>query len=195
MVGAQLINNLVEGTAVSQTTEEAESPQVEVPAGGVLVTVESSNTKEDWMDQMVAEFNAAGMQTSNGRPIVVEVTHGTSGGAMDAILNGAAQPVAWSPGDQSWVEQANEAWRQRTNRPLASAACPATVYAPLGFVMWQPMAETLGWPDTPVSWETIATAVLNGVSSALGIHTQGMQILVCSQWPALSMVSRVRQTP
>ncbi len=153
MVGVQVIGNLVE--SVADSGADSSEPQVEVPSGGVLVTVESSNTKEAWMNQMQAEFNAAGMTTSNGRPIVVEVTHGTSGGAMDAILGGSIQPIAWSPGDQSWVEQANEAWQQRTNRPLASEACPPTVYAPLGFAMWQPMAETLGWPDEPIGWDTI----------------------------------------
>lgn len=156
LIGVQFINNLMEDTAVGQAADSTPAePQVEVPAGGVLVSVASSNTKENWMDQVVAQFNAAGLETSNGRPIVVEVSHVTSGGSMDAILNGSSQPVAWSPGDQSWVEQANETWRQRTNRPLAGEACPATVYAPLGFAMWRPMAETLGWPDQPIAWDTI----------------------------------------
>lgn len=156
MVGVELIGNLVGDTAVSQPDDTGSTvSQVEVPSGGLLVTVASSNTKEDWMNGVTADFNAAGMQTSGGRPIVVEVSHVTSGGSMDAILNGTSQPVAWSPGDQSWVEQANDTWRQRYNKPLASEACPATVYAPLGFAMWRPMAETLGWPDTPIGWDTI----------------------------------------
>lgn len=156
MIGVQVIGNLVENAATtSGNGEEGNEPQVEVPAGGVLITVASSNTKEDWMDQVVADFNAAGMKTSSGRPIAVDVSHVTSGGSMDAILNGTSQPVAWSPGDQSWVEQANETWRQRFNKPLASAACPPTIYAPLGFAMWRPMAETLGWPNDPISWDTI----------------------------------------
>ncbi|MCA9976247.1 MAG: VWA domain-containing protein, partial [Anaerolineales bacterium] len=62
---------------------------------------------------------------------------------------------AWSPGDQSWVDQANDAWRQRINKPIASESCQPTIYAPLGFAMWRPMAEQLGWPDTPISWDTI----------------------------------------
>lgn len=157
MVGVQVIGNLVEGATTSQTDAETRPPQVDVPAGGILVTVESSNTKEAWMKQMEADFNAAGMKTSNGRPIAVQVTHGTSGGAMDAILGGTMQPIAWSPGDQSWVDQANDAWRQRTNKPLASQSCPATVYAPLGFAMWKPMAETLGWPNEPIGWDTIVS--------------------------------------
>lgn len=149
MIAYQFVSNL------TTADPEQSTPAVEVPAGGVLVSLASSNTKENWLNQMVAEFNAAGLETSDGRPVVVEVSHVTSGGSMNAILDGNSQPIAWSPGDQSWIDQANEAWRQRHNKPLASQACPATIYAPLGFAMWRPMAETLGWPDTPIGWDTI----------------------------------------
>jgi hypothetical protein len=74
---------------------------------------------------------------------------------MNAILDGQLEPVAWSPGDQSWVAQANAAWEQRFNKPIASRDCPATIYAPPGFAMWRPMVETLGWPDQPIGWDTI----------------------------------------
>ncbi|MAT98717.1 MAG: hypothetical protein CL608_16360 [Anaerolineaceae bacterium] len=137
-------------TAVTNPTDE-----IEVPAGSVLVTLASSNTKESWLDQVVEKFNAEQVETSAGSPIVVDVSHVTSGGSMNAILDGSSQPVAWSPGDQSWVDQANDTWRQRTNLPLASQSCAPTIYAPLGFAMWRPMAETLGWPETPIGWDTI----------------------------------------
>lgn len=126
-----------------------------VPEGSVLVTLASSNTKRNWLDQVTAEFNASGRTTSSGSTVVVEVSHVTSGGSLNAILDGSLQPTAWSPGDQSWVAQANDTWRQRNNRPIASEACQATIYAPLGFAMWRPMAETLGWPDSPIGWDTI----------------------------------------
>ena len=74
---------------------------------------------------------------------------------MNDILDGESKPVAWSPGDQSWATLINETWRQRENHPLSSQACQPTVYAPIGFAMWRPMAEALGWPDTPIGWHTI----------------------------------------
>ena len=74
---------------------------------------------------------------------------------MNAILDGESMPVVWSPGDQSWATLINETWRQRVKHPLISEACPPTVYAPIGFAMWRPMAEALGWPDTPIGWDTI----------------------------------------
>ena len=126
-----------------------------VPEGTILVTLASSNTKRNWLDQITAEFNSSGQTTGDGQAIIVEVSHVTSGGSMNAILDGISQPIAWSPGDQSWVEQLNDTWRQRHNKSIATDACPATIYAPLGFAMWRPMAETLGWPETPVGWDTI----------------------------------------
>lgn len=149
----QLIGNLVE--EASTGGEVGVSEATGVPAGTILVTLASSNTKENWLDQVTAQFNSEGHETASGEVIVVEVSHVTSGGSMNAILAGTSQPVAWSPGDQSWVAQANETWQQRSNKTIASQECPATIFAPLGFVMWRPMAETLGWPDTPIGWDTI----------------------------------------
>ena len=146
----QLIGNLVGGGSSAQSEEPTP-----LPAGTVLVSVASSNTKQNWMDQIVEQFNAAGFETSGGDTIVAEVAHVTSGGSMNAILDGNLAPVAWSPGDASWVEQINTTWQQRFNRPINSEVCQATIYAPLGFAMWRPMAEALGWPDTPIGWDTI----------------------------------------
>ena len=156
IVATLLLTQLLGRARDLATSDSGDSPAtIEVPRGSVLVTLASSNTKESWLNQVVEKFNAAGISTSDGSPIVVNVSHVTSGGSMNAILDGSSQPVAWSPGDQSWVDQANETWRQRTNRPLASQSCEPTVYAPLGFAMWRPMAETLGWPNTPIGWDKI----------------------------------------
>jgi len=158
-LGLCVVGGIIASSFVSQFTGGQnggdDGSQIELPSGSVLVTLASSNTKRNWLDQVTAEFNAAGMSTSSGSPIVVDVSHVTSGGSMNAILDGDLQPTAWSPGDQSWVAQANETWRQRNNKPIASETCAPTIYAPLGFAMWRPMAETLGWPDEPIGWDTI----------------------------------------
>lgn len=126
-----------------------------LPEGTVLVSIASSNTKQNWLDQVVENFNEEGFQTSSDMAIVAEVEHVTSGGSMNAILDGDLAPVVWSPGDPSWVEQINTTWQQRFNKAINNEECQPTVYAPLGFVMWRPMAETLGWPDEPIGWDTI----------------------------------------
>ena len=119
------------------------------------VLVASSNTKRNWLDEVAAAFNRERRRSASGRLIVIEVDHVTSGGSMNAILGGSLQPVAWSPGDGSWVARLAETWQRREGKAIASEACRPTVYAPLGFAMWRPMAETLGWPDTPIGWDTI----------------------------------------
>ncbi len=135
----------------------SEAAPTSIPRNSVLVTLASSNTKESWLDQVTAQFNAEGHATSDGNTIIVETSHVTSGGSMNAILDGSSQPTAWSPGDQSWVDQANDAWEISHNKPLAGQPCQPTIYAPLGFVMWRPMAETLGWPTQPIGWDTIVS--------------------------------------
>ena len=147
---AQLIGSLTEDSSLS-----SEGEPTPLPANTVLLTLASSNTKRNWLDEVVEQFNAAGFETSAGRAIVAEVEHVTSGGSMNAILDGNIQPVAWSPGDPSWVEQINAVWQRRNNKPINSESCVPTIYAPLGFAMWRPMAEALGWPDTAIGWDTI----------------------------------------
>lgn len=127
--------------------------------GGRTVEVSflSANTKEDWIDEVTAAFNASQFTVASGKPIVVTVTHGNSGGTQQDILDGEVKPTVWSPGDQSWVDGANQVWTERHGRSLVSETCSPTVYAPIGFGMWRPMAEALGWPEEPISWETIVS--------------------------------------
>jgi len=142
------------GGSVPGSTEAA-------PAGSVVVDISSSNTKENWMDAVVAQFNAENHKIGSGETVFVRVTHVTSGGSQQDILNGKIKPTVWSPGDRSWVDGANVVWRDRTGRPLVAEACPSTVYAPSGFGMWRPMAEALGWPDTPISWDDLVQLSAN----------------------------------
>ncbi len=135
-------------TAASGTTAAA-------PAGSLEISFYSSNTKEDWINVVTDAFNKAEIKTKSGKPVFVRVTHVTSGGSQQDILSGKIKPTVWSPGDQSWVDGANQVWQDRTGRPLVSESCNPTVYAPIGFAMWRPMAEALGWPDKPISWDTI----------------------------------------
>ena len=144
-------------------TSPAVSAVTSVPQDAVVVEFHSSNTKEKWIDEIVADFNAEGHQTASGKPIVVAEHHVTSGGSYQAIMNGDIQPVIWSPGSGIWVEKANQTWRDRTGRPLIPNAgdCPATLHIPLVIGMWRPMAEALGWPDTPIGWGDLVDLATN----------------------------------
>lgn len=159
IAGVLLVRNLMGGSG--QLTGEVPGATEEAPRGSVVVDISSSNTKENWMDAVVAQFNAENHKIESGETIFVRVTHVTSGGSQQDILDGKVQPTVWSPGDQSWVDGANTIWRDRTGRVLVTEACPITVYAPSGFAMWRPMAEALGWPDTPISWDDLVQLSAN----------------------------------
>ena len=131
------------------------------PEGAVELLISSANTKEDWMNALVAQFNQEKHKLPSGEVISVSVKHVTSGGSQKDILDGKSTPVVWSPGDQSWVDGANQVWRDRTGKPLVTETCPPTILAPIGFAMWRPMAEALGWPDKPISWSDIVTLSAN----------------------------------
>ena len=156
IVGALLfprISQMFQGTTSSGTP--AADATVAPPANSIAIEISSSNTKEDWMNAVVAQFNAEQHKVASGDVIFVTVKHVTSGGSQKAILDGASKPVVWSPGDQSWVDEANRVWRDRNGTLLIPEACTQTVLAPTGFAMWRPMAEALGWPDKPISWDDI----------------------------------------
>jgi Ca-activated chloride channel family protein len=151
VVVALTLPKLLSQKPVSSTSETTPV----APSGAVTVDISSSNTKEDWMDAVVSQFNSQNHKLSTGESIFVRVEHVTSGGSQKAILNGKSQPTVWSPGDQSWIDGINQVWRDRSGKPLISESCSPTVLAPIGFAMWRPMAEALGWPDKPISWDNL----------------------------------------
>lgn len=148
VVGLSFIQEARDTAQARQQAEVAET----AAASTTIVEIASSNTKQNWMDAVAAQFNAENHTLPSGDRIEVRVSHVLSGGSQQAILSGSLQPTVWSPGEYSWVESANQTWRDRTGRPLVPDACPQTVNAPSGIAMWRPMAEALGWPDTPVGW-------------------------------------------
>ena len=141
----------------AQSTKTVNEPGTTLapPKGSIAIDISSSNTKEDWMNAVVAQFNQEQHKLTSGEVIFVRVEHVTSGGSQKAILEGKSQPTVWSPGDQSWIDGANQVWRDRTGKALISKSCPPSVLAPIGFAMWRPMAEALGWPEKPITWDTL----------------------------------------
>jgi Ca-activated chloride channel family protein len=121
----------------------------------LTIEIASSNTKQDWLEAVITKFNREVHTILSGEAIVVRATHGTSGGFQNQILDGDLQPIVFSPGDYSWVETTNEIWHDRTGKLLAPDTCPQTTFAPIGFAMWRPMAEALGWPDTSIGWNDL----------------------------------------
>ena len=121
----------------------------------VTVAIASPVTKSKWLAAGVAAFQAAGITTADGRPIQIVTSNVLSGDSMQQIAAETLQPVVWSPGEQTWVDQLNQRWNRGKPKPVASATCQPTVLTPVGLAMWRPMAEALGWPGRPVSLRSL----------------------------------------
>ncbi|OQY49093.1 MAG: hypothetical protein B6242_00150 [Anaerolineaceae bacterium 4572_78] len=153
VIGFFVYIQLGDGDATS--SGEAQSVSTPLPANAVHVEIYSSNTKQDWMNQIIETFNAE-KHVVDDNVIVVTVKHVGSGSSMNAILDDEAKPVVWSPGSDLWVTNINQAWKDRTGQEIISDECPATLRLPLAIAMWKPMAEALGWPNKPVGWDDLA---------------------------------------
>ncbi|MEO8178194.1 MAG: VWA domain-containing protein [Deltaproteobacteria bacterium] len=138
--------------APGPTTAGAQA--VPPPAANTLtLLLLNSVAKQAFIDRVVSDFNAEHMDVG-GKPIAIKVSHGTSGEHWSSIKEGRAQPVLWSPGDESWIRIANDSWRGIHNRSLFDKAEP-TVNVPLCIAMWEPMAMALGYPK-PLGWADLA---------------------------------------
>ena len=143
--------------ACSGSSSTSRTPEPTVPPNGIKITIVTNDTKAEWLRLVTDAFNALKIRTAAGHQIVVVVAQESSPGpTVERIVKGELQPTLWSPGDISWVEQANQQLQAAGKQPVVTAECPRVVYAPTGFAMWRPMAEALGWPDKPIGWREIA---------------------------------------
>jgi Ca-activated chloride channel family protein len=125
-----------------------------VPPNAVEIELWTNDTKAEWVHAVTAPFNDARIQTSSGRPVYVNVIQLSSGDVFPKINSGEIKPTIWSPGDMSWINEANVIWEDLTGRPLTQD-CSPSVYTVIGIGMWRPMAEAMGWPDESIGWDEI----------------------------------------
>ncbi len=120
----------------------------------VEIELWTNDTKAEWVHAVTGPFNEARIETSSGRPVFVHVNQLSSGDVFPKISSGELKPTIWSPGDMSWINEANVIWEDLTGRPLTQD-CTTSVYTVIGIGMWRPMAEAMGWPDEPIGWDEI----------------------------------------
>ena len=139
----------------SEDIEQTSSSTAKNSSDPIEISMWTNDTKASWVIRVTEDFNNAGFETASGRPIVVKVDQLSSGDVFPKILSGELQPTVWSPGETSWINDANVVWQDLHGRPLTSGPCTPVVYTAIGIGMWRPMAEAMGWPDTPIGWDDI----------------------------------------
>ena len=129
-------------------------PTKNVPPNAVEIELWTNDTKAEWVHAVTDPFNEARFETSTGKPVFVHVNQLSSGDVFPKIRSEEIKPTIWSPGDMSWINEANVIWEDLTGRPLTQV-CSPSVYTVIGIGMWRPMAEAMGWPDEPIGWDEI----------------------------------------
>jgi Ca-activated chloride channel family protein len=148
------------------------------PPGRIPISVASSSTKKEWLDQAVASFNAAsqtdtGLQL-NAKPVFVEVIleeleagkkdHYRSGTMVTDILAGKIKPTIASPAEDSWIFKLNKEWQAANGKPVTTGQASGLVRTPLVIAMWESRARALGcWPtpEPQCTWKRIRALATN----------------------------------
>jgi Ca-activated chloride channel family protein len=119
-----------------------------------------SSEKIQLLGDLARSFNSSGAAV-DGKCIDVQVTKVSSGAAATALVDGwneaeyGPKPTIWSPAASSWGQIVNVRQAAAGRPPLVSDSPTSFMLTPLVIAMPQPMAEALGWPDTPVGWADI----------------------------------------
>lgn len=121
----------------------------------VQVSIASAVTKQRWLEAARLAFAQVDIRTTSGMPIKISVQNTLSGESMLGIAGQSLQPVVWSPGEMTWVDQLTARWARDNASPVMTKPCTPTVLTPVGLAMWRPMAEVLGWPADPIRWANL----------------------------------------
>jgi Ca-activated chloride channel family protein len=160
-------------TTNNETQQQANQPVQTPPGPAIQCTAHSSNPitltmyygseKENWMKDVVADFNAHHYAACDGA-ITVKAIPGGSGQSMQQIADDTIQPDVWSPAGSVWLTLLNAQWQQKHGSNIigtgATDALPL-VSSPIVIAMWKPEAEALGWPQKAIGWSDIARLSTN----------------------------------
>ena len=123
------------------------------------VVVVSSQEKSDLLAKLAGEY-ASTKPTNGGTCVDVRVNTLASGSAEAALARGwssadGQQPTVWTPAATSWLGLLQQDLTTRDVMSFLPAETPSLMQSPLVLAMPKPMAQALGWPNTPVGWADV----------------------------------------
>ncbi|MBM3673006.1 MAG: VWA domain-containing protein [Actinobacteria bacterium] len=132
-------------------------------AGGGCVTVDiaSSPEKLTLLTELGQRFERSDAEV-NGRCITISVARVSSGAGEQLLANdwpkpavNGPRPVIWSPAASTWGGVLDQHRADAGKDPYVTTPGDQFMLTPLVIAMPQPMAEALGWPDTPLGFSDI----------------------------------------
>jgi Ca-activated chloride channel homolog len=130
--------------------DAGEGSEPKAPEGALALPFVYSPEKEKLLRPLIRRFNESGTKVG-GKPVFVEGQVMSSGEAEDKIANRQLRPAAWSPASSLWGRLLNF----DADRLYVREDSPSIVRTPLVIAMWEPMADALGYPETPVGFEEL----------------------------------------
>ena len=148
--------------ACSRDNSSTAATKLGDPGDCVVVDMAVSPEKGDLMTSLAQEFNRGGHTLKSGRCAFVRPTS-VSSGAAEAALAGTwdtaafgPRPVIWSPASSSWGGVLDQRLQEQGKPAMAPTDAKPFMVTPLVIAMPKPMAEALGWPNTPIGFADIA---------------------------------------
>ena len=124
----------------------------EPPRDAAVVEVMANSSLMPWLEEAIWEFNAAEIETSDGKQVFAIPEGVEAGQAVSLMAGGSALPTLWIPDDMVWVELLDD-----QGISVFNEECQSVAESPLVIGMWRPVAESLGWPGLPLGWLDIGS--------------------------------------
>ena len=132
-------------------------------AGGcAIVDIASSPEKLTLLTELAERFNNSDSARVDGQCVTVRVQR-VSSGAGETLLradwprpaNNGPRPVIWSPSASTWGAVLDQHRADLGKEPYVTTPGKSFMLTPLVIAMPEPMAEALGYPDTPLGFEDV----------------------------------------
>ncbi len=161
-LAAVVVAMLVVVGACSNDDTASSSAKLGDPGDCVVVDIAVSPEKGDLMTSLAQEFNRGTHTLASGSCIFVR-PKAVSSGAAEAALAGTwdtavygPRPVIWSPASSAWGGILDQRLQEQGKPAMAPSGAKAFMVTPLVIAMPKPMAQALGWPDTPIGFGDVA---------------------------------------
>jgi len=144
-----------------QANKSATSPTPAVDARTASLTVAYSPEKAALMRTLADKFNAQKQKTPDRQAMAVQLVEVTPEEMVNQVLAGGGGFQALTPDSSLWLDQLNNRWAQGQAtepgaiEPRLTGAPVRYAISPIVIAAWEDAARSLGWPQTPVSWQAI----------------------------------------
>ena len=139
----------------------------QAPAGCTVVDMAASPEKYDLLSGLAAAFNSS-PESRRGGCAFVRLNKQSSGAAASLLADGwpdpavnGARPAVWSPAASAWGAILNQRLAGRGQPAEAQADAKPLWVTPLTIAMPKPMAEALGYPQTPIGYADLVNLARN----------------------------------